>query len=104
MSNTETTDILDNIPGGEIVNAGLADLSAKRETVEALLVLVAAPRLRGLNIPVPEVTFDASLPHEHQLYQLLEEKIGVDRAYSRYNSLVRRIVSFSRALASCTQC
>ena|SRR5215472_11158674 len=83
------------LPGTELVERGLADLKQNRVTEAALLVLVAAPRLRGLGIDVPACDFPT--PYEHQLYSRLEERYGTD-AHSQYNSLIRRIVSFARAL------
>jgi hypothetical protein len=59
------------------------------------LVLIAGPRLRNLGIRIPER--DHPRPFEHQLYELLEERLG-SGAHSYYNSLIRRIVSFARAL------
>ena len=81
-------------PGGELVRKGLEDLAAGRESEAALLVLIGAPRLRGLGIDVPES--DARIP-EHELYRLLAFS-DPDSAHSRYNALVRRLVRFERAL------
>lgn len=83
------------LPGGELVEQGLADLSQNRVTDCALLVLIAAPRLRRLGIEVPARSF--SQPCEHELYSRLGERLGT-AAHSHYNSLIRRIVSYSRAL------
>lgn len=85
-----------NLPGAEMVGKGLCDLASGTLSEEALLVLVASPRLRALAIEVPDSP-TVPLPYEHALYSLLEEVNG-EGAYSRYNSLIRRIVSFSRAL------
>lgn len=90
---TMATALLD-LPGGELVERGLADLAEGRETVEALLVSVGRPRLVALGLDVP-----AGLPEpEHRLYArlALEEP---DAAHARYNALVRRLISFERALA-----
>ena len=83
----------DRLPGGLIVQRGLEDLVAGRESEAALLVLVGAPRLRrlGLAVPVAE-TFSA----EHRLYLRLS-LVDPDSAHSRYNSLIRTLVSFERA-------
>jgi hypothetical protein len=82
------------LPGAELVEQGLADLKARRETEAALLVSIGAPRLAQLGIALPRVLPDA----EHRLYALLSEREG-DAAHSRYNALIRRLVSFERALA-----
>lgn len=83
---------LSGLPGADIVELGIADLEAGRETVFALLVAIGAPRLIGLGFDLP------SLPShpEHRLYALLTEE-GIDSAHGRYNSLIRRLVSFERA-------
>lgn len=86
------------LPGGDLVAQGLDDLSDGRETVPALLVLVGAPRLRTIGIAVP--TTAITLP-EHRLYQLLAAS-DQDSAHSRYNALIRRLVSFERA-AECVR-
>jgi hypothetical protein len=84
------------LPGAELVLSGLADLEQRRETIEALLVLIGAPRLRALGIPVPPSENEVS--PEHRLYQLLGAQ-DPRTAYGRYNALVRRLVSFEHALA-----
>ena len=84
----------EGLPGGEIIEKGLGDLARGEETVASLLVLIGAPRLRRLGIPVPELAVDSP---EHRLYSLLSRE-GPDAAHGRYNALVRRLVSFERAL------
>jgi len=82
-----------SLPGNELVEQGLGDLRAGRETPVAALVSMAAPRLRDLGIEVPP-TIDGR--PSHRLYDLLcEEDPG--SAHSRYNALVARIASFARA-------
>jgi hypothetical protein len=82
-----------DLPGHELVSSGLADLAAERETEAALVVAMAAPRLRALGYDVPRL---AGAPPSHRLYALLA---AADRpgAHSRYNALVGRMVSFARA-------
>jgi hypothetical protein len=83
---------LDALPGGDLVEAGLADLSRGVFSVEALLVSIGASRLRRTGIDVP-----AGIPDpEDRLYALLAET-DPDSAHSRYNSLIRRLVSFERS-------
>ncbi|HEY3104688.1 MAG TPA: hypothetical protein VGJ69_13950 [Pyrinomonadaceae bacterium] len=83
----------DALPGADLIEAGLRDLHAGRETVEALLVAIGAPRLQTIGIQLPD-----NLPPnpEHRLYQLLA-KDDSDSAHSRYNALIRRLVSYERA-------
>ena len=40
----------EHLPGGDLVAKGLQDLAASTVTVEALLVSIAAPRLRGMGV------------------------------------------------------
>jgi hypothetical protein len=83
---------MSDVPGAELVERGARDLEAGVESVESLLVSIGAPRLRRLGYVLPE-TFPSP---EHRLYELLRAKHG-DAAHSRYNALVRRLVSFERA-------
>lgn len=85
------------LPGADLVLAGLKELGQTEVGECGLLVLVASPRLRSLGIDVPERT-DIPRLFEHQLYSLLETTHG-DGAYSRYNTLIRRIVRVEQALA-----
>jgi hypothetical protein len=81
-----------SFPGNELVSAGLADLAEGRESESALLVAMAAPRLRALGFDVPS---GGGARPSHRLYELLTTR---DRgAHSRYNALVGRVVSFARA-------
>ena len=87
------------LPGHDLIEAGLRDLQDGRETIAALLVAIGAPRLRQLGIELPD-----QLPGnpEHRLYALLE-KDGPDSAHTRYNALIRRLVSFERAAECASQ-
>jgi len=85
------------LPGGDLISKGLADLSRGVESVEALLVSIGAPRLERLGFSVPR-----PIPSpEMRLYELLAET-GQDSAHSRYNALIRRLVSFENA-AECAR-
>ena len=83
------------LPGGDIIDKGLQDLRDGRETIAALLVAIGAPKLRRLGFKLPD-----HLPNEPEdrLYDLLS-KTDQDSAHSRYNSLIRKLVSFERAAA-----
>jgi len=83
------------LPGEELVRQGLAELAQGKLTDYSLLVLIAAPQLRRLGIAVPDAPLPG--PAEHRLYERLEERLGPG-AHSYYNSLLRRIVSYTRAL------
>ena len=82
-----------HLPGADLVRKGIADLGAGPETHEALLVAIGEPRLRRLGLDLPPIAIDQP---EHRLYLLLA---GEDpaTAHSRYNALIRRLVSFERA-------
>jgi hypothetical protein len=82
-------------PGADLVAKGLSDLAEGVETVEALLVSIGAPRLRGLGFDIPSPFEDA----EERLYLHLARE-DADGAHSQYNALVRRLVSFERAAES----
>jgi hypothetical protein len=82
-------------PGAELVLVGLRDLWAHQESTESLLVSVGASRLRDLGFAVPPVAPGA----EHLLYEHLARREGTN-AHSAYNALVRRLVSFERAMES----
>lgn len=82
------------LPGEDLVQQGCADLAAGRETAAALLVAIGADRLRDAGLTVPRV--DVADP-EHRLYRLLEAEEPAG-AHAAYNALIRRLVSFERAL------
>jgi hypothetical protein len=86
----------DDLPGAELVLPGIEDLRRGVESVPALLVAIGRPRLSRFGLDLPPDTFDGP---EHRLYALLAAEHG-DAAHSRYNALIRRLVSFERA-ATC---
>jgi helix-turn-helix protein len=81
-------------PGWELVSAGLSDLNAGRETIEGLLVVSAAGRLRTVGIAV-RGEWNDDVPQ--RLYELIVEQVGEGQAYGRYNALRRRLASFLHA-------
>jgi hypothetical protein len=82
------------LPAADLIQRGVEDLSIGRESAEALLVSVGAPRLRSTGIEVSTPIRDP----EHKLYLLLSQEKG-NAAHSAYNALIRRLVSFERAAA-----
>ena len=76
-----------------MVDAGLDDLAAERETPESLLVSLAAPRLRRERVPVPTTCIPDA---DHRLYRLLEKRYGL-LAHARYLARLRQIMSFADA-------
>ena len=85
------------LPGSDLIAAGLEDLSRGVPSIPALLVSIGAPRLRRLGYQLPNPILDP----EPRLYDLLRQA-DPDAAHSRYNALVRRLVSFERA-AECVK-
>ncbi len=85
------------LPGSDLIRQGLEDLRAGLTTVPALLVSIGAPRLRRIGMVVPHALDDP----EHRLYELLQREDSRN-AHSRYNALVRRLVSFERAAECAT--
>ena len=83
------------LPGGEIVDAGLADLATGKPTVESLLISLAAPRLRREGVPVGAVHDNP----EENLYNLLAQSAG-ELGHARYGAYLRRMVSFADACRS----
>jgi len=82
------------LPGAELVERGIEDLAAGRETEEALLVEIAAPRLRSLGVSLEARADGSCQSPEHRLYGLLSAEPD---AHSRYNALLARIASYARA-------
>jgi hypothetical protein len=90
----EHSPIDDALPGGDLVRLGVADLARGVESIPALLVAIGAERLRLSGVALPEI-----LPAspERRLYDRLAREDS-DSAHSRYNALIRRLVSLERAL------
>lgn len=94
MAEAWTREELLDLPGGELVVPGLEDLRLGVDSVAALLVAMAAGRLRDSGLDVPK-----KLPSEPEitLFLRLGAEVG-NEAHSRYNALVRRLISFEQAL------
>jgi len=85
----------ETLPGGKLIREGLEDFQAGRCTAAACLVGIARTRLRHAGLLAGSVANPFPDP-ERQLYSLLREAGG--DAYSRYNALIRELVSFENAL------
>lgn len=83
-----------NLPGGVRIQDGLADRAAGRSGINACLVRIAAPRLERAGFI--SVSGNQDLTAELELYEILQKEPG--DAYSRYNALLRELVSFEHAL------
>lgn len=86
-----------NLPGEELITQGIEDLEAGTESIPALLVSIGSPRLRSVGYDLPPPIQNP----EHRLYEVLAKQ-NSGTAHSRYNSLLRRLVSFERA-AECVR-
>ncbi len=88
--------LLHGLPGAELIQRGMRDLRSGRDSAESELVQIGGARLRraGLNVTVSD---DQALDADHRLYDLLARKHG-NEAHSRYNALLRELISFERAL------
>jgi len=84
------------LPGGEAIDAGLAALAGGEETIESLLVSLAAPRLKREGVPIPRELFPNA---NSRLYRLLGRTSG-EMAHARYLAWLRQATSFADACAS----
>ena len=83
------------LPGGRAIDTGLADLAAGKESIESLVVSLAAPRLKREGVPLPR---DLLPNAEARLFRLLEQT-GGDLAHARYLAWLRQTASFADACA-----
>jgi hypothetical protein len=82
------------MPGGDIVDTGLADLAEGRVSAASLAVSLAAPRLRREGVPVPIESVQSNA--EDRLYELLSGSAG-DLAHARYSAYLGQMESFAAA-------
>ena len=87
-------DLIVGLPGEDLVRRGLADYCLGRHSAESFLVQMASPRL--INCGLLPQGIVVLLEPELELYRLLRQEGG--DAYSRYNALLRELVSFENAL------
>jgi hypothetical protein len=95
----QAEDLINGLPGEALIREGLEDWHSGRRTIAACLVEIARPRLARIGlIPGQSATLRAEEPldPELRLYALLRQEDG--DAYSRYNALLRELVSFEQAL------
>lgn len=85
-----------DLPGADLVSSGIEALGRGELTVEALLVAVGRRRLEAAGLIVPEAPQIGESP-ELALYEALRV-LHPREAHGRYNGLIRRLVSFERAL------
>lgn len=90
------TEVPSELPGADLVADGIAALRRGELTVEALVVAVGARRLRAAGLGLPPAPELPDSP-ELALYSVLGAAHPRD-THARYNGLIRRLVSFERAL------
>lgn len=81
-----------DLPGADLVEAGIRDLAQDKISVESLLVSIGAPRLRRIGFVITDPIQSPNI----RLYELLAQS-DPNGAHSRYNSYIRRLISFERA-------
>jgi len=82
-----------SLPGYEIIAPGYEDLKQNRETVGALLLSMSRPNLERMGIFLPAVIQEPDV----KLYRFLQKEHD-DNAHSRYNSLIRLLISFEKTI------
>ena len=92
--NPAQQDLLSGLPGAERVREGLKDYHENRHTMHSCLVRMARPRLAKAGFMQASQQHDINA--ELDLYHLLSHE--GNQAHSRYNALVREIISFEHAL------
>lgn len=90
-----TDELIAGLPGENLIRKGLADLRAGRRTVPACLVAVARTRLTRAGL-IGETVAAPPIEPELELYRLLRREGG--DTFSRYNALLRELISFETAL------
>lgn len=85
------------LPAAGLIEAGLRSYRAGEASIAALLVAIGRPRLCSLGFDLPARPGLCQEP-ETALYRLLATEHG-NGAHSRYNALIRALVSFERAVA-----
>jgi len=87
----------EHLPGGALILQGIEDVAAGRESPEACLALIGKQRLAEAGLSFAGAGLVSELAADRRLYELLGALHGRE-AHARYNSLLRELVSFERAL------
>ncbi len=88
------------LPGWEIISSGLDDVAADRLTPAACVISIIWPRLSRAGLVDAAQQLRRVPEPERELYRLLRAQGG--DAFSGYNAILRRAVSFERALDRAT--
>ncbi|CAN5775665.1 hypothetical protein BH11VER1_BH11VER1_11000 [soil metagenome] len=89
---------LTHLPGGELIAKGLKDSAEGLVTPAACLISIGWPRLERAGMNLQSRNFNRITAPESELYQLLGSEHG--DPYSRYNALIRQLISFEQSLES----
>lgn len=92
--NQSQIQLIDGLPGAERIREGLRDYRENRHTLSACLVRIARRRL--VKAGLIEDSREHDINAELDLYQLMSHE--GNQAHSRYNALVRELISFEHAL------
>lgn len=92
--NQSQLQLIDGLPGAERIREGLRDYRENRHTLSACLVRMARRRL--VKAGLIEDSLEHDINAELDLYQLMSHE--GNQAHSRYNALVRELISFEHAL------
>ncbi len=85
----------DVMPGGLLIKKGLKDIVEQQITIHSCLIVIAFTKFKNAGL----IDADKKPPFldgEITLYNLLGEEPG--DAFSKYNALLRQLVSFCHAL------
>ena len=93
--NPDLSILFDGLPGADRIIVGLGDYREGRRSIPACLVRMARPRL--IRAGAMAATSPSDDGAELELYQLLSASEG-PASFSRYNALIRELISFEHAL------
>lgn len=89
---------LDELPGGDLVERGLADLARDLKTPEAALIEIARTRLLSLGLPVRPPAAAPEREAELRLYERLAARHPERDPYPLYCAWLDQLASFLSAL------
>ena len=92
--NPDPSELLAGLPGADRIIEGLRDFQENRHTIASCMIRMARRRLGKARLL--EVTPPKDDGAELDLYRLLSHE--GNQAHSRYNALIRELVSFEHAL------
>jgi len=92
--NQSLQDLISDLPGTALIQQGLQDYRENLHTMPSCLVRMARRRL--VRAGLMEASSGNDINAELDLYKLLSHE--GNQAHSRYNALVRELISFEHAL------